>query len=455
MRVQNVLEIFQTYAIAGAILIFPALLIFLFLRKTKRPLNVGKAMIWGSFFCYLFIVMGATLFYRSSSPYRSAILQPFMTYRLAWHASAPGQWRNLMMNIMMFIPIGFMLPLLSIKTKNFLTVASIGFLMTVSIETAQFFTGRGGFAVDDIINNTLGALIGFGIYKVMAIRPFSVKEALKWLSPLLITLAAFSGIFIAYELQELGNLQITPVFRQNMNHIAITSEIAFSQEARETTLFSTTGLVTRSETERFASEFFKNRGVVLAKSATNSYDRVIIYRGIRPETGQEYSLWVERLGLAYWFSDFSSFDLTPLANVEETIIREALSGFGIQVPSHAQFTELENGRYQFTATAEETSPTFHGTLRLQFFNDYSIRSISNQMLRAYPLRTVEIISEETAFQQIQQGLFGLGPWHISSLRVVGVELDWLLDSKGFLQPVYRFQAWADDWEHDILIPAMK
>ena len=42
-----------------------------------------------------------------------------------------------------------------------------GFGFALFIEVVQLITGRGVFETDDIINNTIGAMIGYGLFSVV------------------------------------------------------------------------------------------------------------------------------------------------------------------------------------------------------------------------------------------------------------------------------------------------
>lgn len=79
---------------------------------------------------------------------------------------------QLIKNIILFIPLGFLIPLIysGIKTKK---IILIGFLTSLSIETIQFLLGQiigynyRSFDINDLITNTLGTLIGILIYKIL------------------------------------------------------------------------------------------------------------------------------------------------------------------------------------------------------------------------------------------------------------------------------------------------
>lgn len=71
---------------------------------------------------------------------------------------------NFLGNIIMFMPIGFFIPLLwEIPDKKIIIV---GFLFSLFIEVCQLFLNR-GTDVDDLILNTLGTILGLLVYKFL------------------------------------------------------------------------------------------------------------------------------------------------------------------------------------------------------------------------------------------------------------------------------------------------
>lgn len=72
---------------------------------------------------------------------------------------------NIAGNVGVFIPFGIVLPVLFPKLSNFFLFI-IGFVLGIfSLEVLQLFSKLGSFDVDDIILNTIGAIIGFILYK--------------------------------------------------------------------------------------------------------------------------------------------------------------------------------------------------------------------------------------------------------------------------------------------------
>lgn len=70
-------------------------------------------------------------------------------------------------NIFLFIPLGFLVPLVFNKVRTFWRCIPIGFLLSICIEVTQLLTKRGFCQLDDVIMNTLGCMIGFLIWRLM------------------------------------------------------------------------------------------------------------------------------------------------------------------------------------------------------------------------------------------------------------------------------------------------
>lgn len=71
---------------------------------------------------------------------------------------------NLAGNVIGFIPYGALLPAIRRKKMGFLKVALLSFELTLFIEVSQLILRVGSCDVDDMILNTLGGCIGYGVY---------------------------------------------------------------------------------------------------------------------------------------------------------------------------------------------------------------------------------------------------------------------------------------------------
>ena len=106
--------------------------------------------------------------YDINDGWKHANLKPFSTIRLfsSNRVSTEYSTKNIGGNIVGFIPLGFLLPLLFVRVKNFFAVTGIVFFISLLFETTQLVAGIGVFDVDDLILNTAGGVIGYLLYAV-------------------------------------------------------------------------------------------------------------------------------------------------------------------------------------------------------------------------------------------------------------------------------------------------
>lgn len=108
------------------------------------------------------LILFATVLFRVPNPQKPQ-LELFWSYK-AWFAGNASLGREIVLNILLFVPLGFSMALITKKTWMVIVAALV---LTIATETIQLIFGLGLFEWDDIINNTLGALIG-----VMTARVF-------------------------------------------------------------------------------------------------------------------------------------------------------------------------------------------------------------------------------------------------------------------------------------------
>ncbi|MEV5029778.1 VanZ family protein [Paenibacillus sp. LPE1-1-1.1] len=119
------------------------------------------------------LVMCWLLFYRNRyfGEGYSYNLVPFFTIKkyIVYHDHFNFDiwFKNLFGNIVLFMPIGLFLPLLNKKYSRGIVLAAASILLITIVELTQMLTRVGSFDIDDIILNTLGALLGLMITKVL------------------------------------------------------------------------------------------------------------------------------------------------------------------------------------------------------------------------------------------------------------------------------------------------
>ena len=77
-----------------------------------------------------------------------------------------NSFENLVGNVVVFIPFGFLLPYVLKRGRNFLVMLLNAFLFVLGIEVFQLFSAFGAFDVDDILLNCFGAVLGYFGYLI-------------------------------------------------------------------------------------------------------------------------------------------------------------------------------------------------------------------------------------------------------------------------------------------------
>lgn len=146
-------------AVIFGVLLFVCSIIFLLFRaKVSYSIFVRQASIC-LLIGYIFLVLCTTVLFREETFEKRYHLCPLWSYTELYNSIIA----QLIMNIMMFIPIGFFSGG-ALKKKHIWNVIGIGLVLSFFIELTQLITTRGVFNVDDIIHNVLGSVIGFSCF---------------------------------------------------------------------------------------------------------------------------------------------------------------------------------------------------------------------------------------------------------------------------------------------------
>ena len=144
--------------IIGVLIFVCGIIILLFRAKISYSIFVRQASVC-LLIGYIFLVLCTTIIFREETFEKRYHLCPLWSYTELYNTIIA----QLIMNIMMFIPIGFFSGV-ALKKKHIWNVVEIGLVLSLFIELTQLITTRGVFNVDDIIHNVLGCVIGFTCY---------------------------------------------------------------------------------------------------------------------------------------------------------------------------------------------------------------------------------------------------------------------------------------------------
>lgn len=141
----------------------------------NKPINKIREIFINLFFIYFLILVNLTMFkygnlmldfnikfYINYIPLVETInmfRNDFLDINIALH--------NVIGNILLFIPLGFDIPLFFNKKNKLSKIILYGFTASLTIELIQLFTPYNTTDIDDVIFNTLGAVLGFIIFNII------------------------------------------------------------------------------------------------------------------------------------------------------------------------------------------------------------------------------------------------------------------------------------------------
>ncbi|RDU23664.1 VanZ family protein [Anaerosacchariphilus polymeriproducens] len=469
MRISDLISLGKQYLLLGIVLavvlavfiLITYSIIYKKILKGKKRITRG-AMLWITvFICYLVVVTGVTMLSRGSW-YDNAKVQPlFYSYKEAWNSFSLGEWRNIILNILLFVPFGFLLPLGIKWFQKFWKICLAGFLFTLLIETSQLLLKRGIFEVDDLFDNTIGTMIGYGCFAMVLLVTSLIKREKKYVKrtialqlPLIIAIVSFVTIFVIYANQELGNLKTSCIAKVDRDKLAVKADVKYSTDQEKLTVYKIKQL-SQEETYQFAVEFFNSIRDAIDESRNDIYDETAVYYSIGG-----YSLWINYLGGTYSFTDYNTelakTTIKKVNNATEEVIKSVLEQYGIKLPEGIVFSNDEDGNYTFTAKELLIDGTMYdGTLSCKYYENGKVGSIRWNILKCEPYKDFTVISEEDAYKKILEGKFNnTFESNELNIRIGQAAIQYMPDSKGYYQPVYVFEADINGDSTELFVPAI-
>ncbi len=143
-------------AVSSAVFILPTVfLLQYFLLKQRSFRKIAVTMFFSLYLAALFLITGIP------SAYSLRFEPAFNLIPIIDVATSPLDYvRNTMLNILLFVPLGFLLPILWERYRSLKMSAFMGLVVSALIELLQIFTFR-LTDVDDLITNTAGTVAGY------------------------------------------------------------------------------------------------------------------------------------------------------------------------------------------------------------------------------------------------------------------------------------------------------
>lgn len=425
---------------------------YLYYRKQqsegKPRIQMKKLFLGALFIGYVVFVLELTMLGRGNSHFLQMNLHPFSDYVEAWNKYSLRDLQNGIFNIIMFIPMGILLPFISRKFKAFKWLLLVVVSSTLFIETYQTLSGAGLFELADIMNNTLGGIFGYQLYRLTASivdnKRVKMKSLLGNLAIPLIMGLLFVGMNIVYSQQEFGNLAINSYTKWNMTDVHVTTSLQLSSAPAVAPVY-------KKVTQRDGVEALLQQKLGLSelKVKDRDGDREVL---MEDKSGTPFTFYQSNEG--NWSLTEGNYtpERTAFADQEPMLAKAktVMADLGL-LPQEADITVLDGGEFQWSLPdkAGVNESYWTGELLLGLKQDGSIYSINNGLQENLFIKEVDILSPAEVYERIQNGEFPQIKRNAiltqdqlvikkgDQLDITGIELSFIYDTKNFYQPVYR------------------
>ncbi len=199
-------------AFPESFLMFLLGIVYLFVSAKSRKKTGRGAQI----FCVVLLVMYCvvllwlTLAGRNATHVRSLQLVPFRSYLQVLQVyNSFDMFRQIIDNVLVFFPLGFLLPAAFNRPHTGKTYAGVifaGACLSALIEALQYAMSIGYSEIDDVIGDTIGVIIGCGIFALsgkLECKNGALTLRKGWFACLLPLLVFAAAVWLAWCYREL------------------------------------------------------------------------------------------------------------------------------------------------------------------------------------------------------------------------------------------------------------
>ncbi len=456
-------------ALATAAVFISCILLGYKFYKKRGGKHVFTKMQFTSFFLFtawLVVVIGITMFSRGANFQGWINFRLFSGYINAWNNWSLSEFQLIIFNMLMFMPLGFLLPLSGKRLRHFAPVLLVSFLVTVCLEIVQMLTGKGIFELDDILHNIIGSIAGYflitAILSCIEQKKVSVKPVLRALAIPLVFTMIFSCAAVVYHAKELGNLPIRPAIAQDTSKGNIQLNVDLPETASPAAMYRNGNIQNLAYGEKVLS-LVKEQFLLkqIGGMRTEGSNRIYF---LADHSGSEYSFHYSLSDGSWSLGKSDSIEKTPDEEIllkQQKIIEKWLLESDL-MPSDSEFSIQNKDTLRWE---KETPIDIHhrnsnyssGIIMVQIVEDVTVPQwVFYTMAENYYVRNVNIISPAKAFEEVKKGNFQL----YNDLKedyvliIDGYNLTYVYDTKGYYRPAYQFAGTLDGEQWSCLIPAM-
>ncbi len=400
---------------------------------------------------WFFVVLGLTTFSRGANFTGKINISLFSSYINAWNKWYLSEYQLIIFNMLMFSPLGFLLPFLSDKSKKFSVACIVSFSVTLFIEMFQLLSGRGIFELDDLLHNFVGSMFGYFIsaFILNCIEKKKIKK--KYLARML-ALPLLYGVLtliavINYNAQPYGNLPFIPAEKQDMSLVSIEKSGEISLNEQSVPMFKNIFADDYEHAKMISAKFGEFTNTEFSKiPRTDGSNKIFVsdkeqLTCFLKDGRWSYTNWEEAVSLSA--AEASTWQKSVEVWLDENNL----------LPKEAKFSLQDNKILRWDMEAPKLQDCYddfaNGMIMVSVDANGSIASFDYFVIENKYVTDIQVISESEAYHDITDGnfeqynLFTEG----DTLYIEECVLDYEYDTKGFYRPVYRYVGYINNTDY--------
>lgn len=147
------------YSVLGFGVLVTLILFIRFCVRNRYSMKKENVLLFAVYFA---VVLYLTIFMRIGSVDTSVVTTPFDDLKNAIQYRDPSMIQHMVLNVLMFVPFGYLIPAMNPEKLRKCTFTFLGGIVcSTVIEGTQMIFSLGQSDIDDIIANSIGAVIGY------------------------------------------------------------------------------------------------------------------------------------------------------------------------------------------------------------------------------------------------------------------------------------------------------
>ncbi len=456
----------------GAAALFAALLavvLLYFLRGDRgsfRDYLRARKTVWrGMLVLYFAFLFCAAFWDRGQFDSTWYSISLFASYREAVISGDPIQWLNIVLNILLFVPLGLLFASRSCPWREWRQAIPAGFAVSVLVELLQYLTKTGIADIDDVLNNGTGFLVGYFFWLFMLSKRdgLPTRRRLPYIVPMLAPALLLAAFLIPNVAQPFGYFDFDRALPVSVTKARVDiADSALSDIPKDGTLpVYRLEVLNESGARALAEQIFSAQGTHIADDRTLKYDTCVFFYAEKYNATLNYNYRDGSFQLVRTVDDGVA---SPFDGVAEKNVRALLRQKGFFVPDVAIAERQQDGGYKLEAAmAQENGGIYDGSIVCRWNADARSELVDYQIHALRFDRDCAAVPVSEVCERLESGDFSCAggvrdygqTYVVTDLQCRSAAIRYEADTKGFYRPVYEIDANINGAEQTIFMSAVQ